>query len=101
MILDGGAYFGSLYRPKYRGSRGGNGLNWESGKGGGYVDLQISSHLLVDGTISADGSHAKTDGSGNTDAAGGSGGTIYIRFGLHLLSLKKILFSQEPICPYC
>ena len=79
LIQDGGAYFGSLYQPEYRGSRGGNGLIRDSGKGGGRLDLEISSHLLVDGTIDVDGSHASTDGSGSTDAGGGSGGTIYIR----------------------
>ena len=76
---DGGDYFGSLYRPEYRGCRGGNGDVRTGGRGGGYVDLEISTHLLVDGTISVDASHATTDGSGNTDAGGGSGGTIYIR----------------------
>ena len=79
LIQVGGDYYGSLYRPNYRGTRGGNGLVRESGKGGGYLDLAISSHLLVDGTMDVGGSHAKTDGSGNTDGAGGSGGTIYIR----------------------
>ena len=74
----GGDYFGSLYQPEYRGSRGGHGSSYEGGKGGGYVNLKISTHLLVDGTVSVDASHATTDGSGNTDAAGGSGGTIYI-----------------------
>ena len=32
------------------------------------------------------GSHAKTDGSGNTDGGGGSGGTIYIRLGIAFAS---------------
>ena len=80
MNTDGGDYFGSLYRPKYRGCHGGNGHVRTGGRGGGYVDLEISTHLLVDGTISVDASHATTDGSGNTDAGGGSGGTIYIRY---------------------
>ena len=77
--MKGGNSFGSLYRPKFRGSRGGNGATREGGKGGGYVDLDVSTHLLVDGTISQNGGSAKTDGSGNTDGGGGSGGTIYIR----------------------
>ena len=79
LIADGGDYFGSLYRPEYRGSRGGHGTTREGGKGGGYIDLEISTHLLVDGTISVDASHATTDGNGDTDAGGGSGGTIYVR----------------------
>ena len=77
--MEGGSYFGSLYRPESRGSRGGHGITRQGGNGGGYVDLEISTHLLVDGTISVDGSHASTDSNGNTDAGGGTGGTIYIR----------------------
>ena len=77
---DGGDYFGSLYYPKYCGCHGGNGHVRTGGRGGGYVGLEISTHLLVDGTISVDASHATTDGSGNTDAGGGSGGTIFIRY---------------------
>ncbi|WAR26297.1 TENX-like protein [Mya arenaria] len=68
----GGQYYGSLYRPTQRGSSGGNGQFTSGGNGGGYIKLQVSTDLLIDGTVSADGSH------GGSDAGGGSGGGVYI-----------------------
>ena len=78
-VAIGGSYFGSLYFPQYRGSRGGHGLTSQGGRGGGYIHLTISSHLLVDGTIDVDGSHAEPAAS-KVDAGGGSGGAVYIRY---------------------
>ncbi|KAL4230250.1 hypothetical protein ACF0H5_010636 [Mactra antiquata] len=72
-IVNGGNYFGSLYYPDKRGSRGGQGLSSNPGNGGGVINLEVATDLLVDGTISVDGSH------GGNDASGGSGGTIYIQ----------------------
>ena len=82
-----------MYQPHYRGSRGGHGSVRDGGKGGGYINLTISAHLLVDGTIDVDGSHATTDGSGNSDAGGGSGGAVYIRCVPYLSQLFGHLIS--------
>ena len=70
-----GDYYGSLYKPTTRGSAGGIGSDgthtYAGGKGGGIINLSVSSHLLVDGTMSSDGSHGSHSG-------GGSGGTIFV-----------------------
>lgn len=70
-IREGGGYYGSMYMPDLRGSRGGSSLNSPGGKGGGVIDLKVTKHLLVDGELSSDGSD------GGTLAGGGSGGSIY------------------------
>jgi len=44
--------------------------------------LQVGESLLVDGTISVDGAPASSVGGSQPDAGGGSGGTIYIMYGL-------------------
>lgn len=69
----GGAYYDSLYRPKERGSSGGQSTSHVGGRGGGVIDLEIASELLVDGEISTDGSN------GDSTSGGGSGGTIYVK----------------------
>ena len=84
-----------MYFPKYRGSRGGHGLTSQGGRGGGYIHLTISSHLLVDGTIDVDGSHAEPAAS-KVDAGGGSGGAVYIRYFNNSVArtLKKLHTSK-------
>jgi hypothetical protein len=49
--------------------------------------LQVATDLLVDGTISVDGSH------GGSDSGGGSGGTIYIEY--VFLNLSHLNFCQR------
>jgi hypothetical protein len=72
----GGAIYGEQTVPLMPGSGGGtwnNGNGNYGGAGGGVVWLEVARRLVVDGTISANG-----EGRGNY-AAGGSGGSIYIR----------------------
>ncbi|KAH3880030.1 hypothetical protein DPMN_003942 [Dreissena polymorpha] len=54
------------------GSAGGNGGTQSGALGGGYLNLQVSNLLTVEGTVSADGDSA------NGTAGGGSGGSINV-----------------------
>lgn len=66
-----GDTYGSLSAPIYPGSGGGSdGSATDGGHGGGAVRIDASGHVLVNGTISANGQ--------TTSRGGGSGGGIYI-----------------------
>ena len=68
-----GGYYGSLYYPQERGSRGGSrGSNSPGGNGGGLIQLNIGVSLFIDGTLTVNG------GDGRNGGAGGSGGSIWI-----------------------
>jgi len=41
LVTLGGSYFGSLYRPEHRGSKGGDGASYIGGNGGGFINLQV------------------------------------------------------------
>jgi hypothetical protein len=41
VITGGGNYYGSLYLPKHRGSKGGSGVNSPGGTGGGVIKLKV------------------------------------------------------------
>lgn len=41
LMVDGGVYYGSLYTPDKRGSKGGDGVNNPGGRGGGYIKLKV------------------------------------------------------------
>ena len=69
----GGGYYGSLYYPQERGSRGGSrGSNSPGGNGGGLIQLNIGVSLFIDGTLKANG------GDGRSGGAGGSAGSIRV-----------------------
>jgi len=40
--VPGGSYYGSLYKPTHRGSKGGNGQYTQGGNGGGYIKLEVT-----------------------------------------------------------
>jgi hypothetical protein len=72
----GGAIYGEQTVPLMPGSGGGtwhNGNGNYGGAGGGVIWLEVARRLVLDGTISANGENRANY------AAGGSGGSIYIR----------------------
>ena len=73
LILPGqtGQVYGNAYIPNLLGGAGGNSTTGIAGSGGGAIKLNVSENLLLNGTISANG----TNGSINTDntATGGGG----------------------------
>ena len=68
----GGNYYGSLYDPQERGSRGGSTVSGTGGSGGGVIQLTIGVTLFNDGTLRVNG------GDGHSGGAGGSAGSIRI-----------------------
>jgi hypothetical protein len=74
----GGASYGQIIPAGESGSAGAGGYNGIGGAGGGSLTLNVSGHLTVDGTITADGSPGPTPGAG-----GGSGGAL-------ILNLKSL-----------
>ena len=72
----GGGYYGSLFAPQERGSRGGSrGSSGGGGNGGGLIHLNISVSLFIDGTLTVNG------GDGRSGGAGGSAGSIMVTAG--------------------
>ncbi len=67
----GGSYYGSLYHPKERGSKGGSSPSKTGGEGGGLMKLTIGFTLHLDGDITVDG--APVEGY----AGGGSAGSVH------------------------
>ncbi|MBW1859722.1 MAG: hypothetical protein JRI70_06495, partial [Deltaproteobacteria bacterium] len=78
---DGGSTYGSADSPTALGSGGGAnaGLYYRGGPGGGAIKLVVAGTILVDGTLSANGSNGTY--SGGADGGGGSGGSIWIASG--------------------
>ncbi|PIK55158.1 hypothetical protein BSL78_07888 [Apostichopus japonicus] len=69
-----GFAYGDLYEPFLFGSAGGHGLNNQhGGTGGGYVWLNISDTIHIDGELTANGGYADAVGSG-----GGSAGSVWL-----------------------
>jgi len=68
----GGVAYGSLYKPKLPGSRGGGDYG---GLGGGKLYIRVPAEFLLDGIILADGA------AGGTSSSGGSGGSVWIETG--------------------
>ena len=64
----GGSVYGDATAPAFLGSSGGRG-----GAGGGAIQLEVTNRLVVDGTITANGSGPSATGGG-----GGSGGSLWI-----------------------
>jgi len=77
----GGSTYGSAESPTALGSGGGAnaGLYYRGGPGGGAIRLVAASTIVVDGTLSANGSDGTY--SGGADGGGGSGGSIWIASG--------------------
>ena len=72
----GGRYYGSLFDPQERGSRGGSrGSSGPGGNGGGLIHLTIGVSLFIDGTLTVNG------GDGSNGGAGGSAGSIMVTAG--------------------
>ena len=69
----GGQYYGSMYKPLDRGSRGGSNDLDRSGAGGGVIHVITGFTLYLDGEISVNG------GPGVRATGGGSGGSILVR----------------------
>lgn len=67
----GGNAYDNLSNPTVPGSGGGGSPAYPGGSGGGYVQLNVSGLLHLDGRISADGTAASAGGAG-----GGSGGSL-------------------------
>ena len=111
-----GPAYNSLYYPQKAGSRGTYSVGVKlGGKGGGRIHIRVGSQFINDGTMSADGEAATSDGGGGSGGsilvetydiegygefssiggygsgirAGGSGGLIAI------LSISKILFEGD------
>lgn len=77
----GGVAHGIQNAPTAIGSSGGGFLQTGSspgGLGGGAIRLNISSTLLVDGKISANGSNAVLSSNSSIGGGGGSGGSLYL-----------------------
>ena len=76
----GGLAYGNAASPTLSGSGGGNGAGPvpanAGGAGGGALELNVSNSLVLDGTISANGTPANGVSSG-----GGSGGSIWLAVG--------------------
>ncbi|KAL5010959.1 hypothetical protein ScPMuIL_013264 [Solemya velum] len=76
IVRAAGDYYGSLWTPLERGSRGGSntaqGPQGAAGKGGGLMNIQVDLALRLDGSLFADGSD------GGSYAGGGSGGSILL-----------------------
>ncbi|PIK61099.1 hypothetical protein BSL78_01924 [Apostichopus japonicus] len=69
-----GFAYGDLYEPFLFGSAGGHGLNNQhGGTGGGYIWLNISDTIHIDGELTANGGYADAVGSG-----GGSAGSVWL-----------------------
>lgn len=77
MLTEGGAYYGDLYNPTTRGSRGGRGLDVDGqyGEGAGTIYIRAGTSLFLDGIIRANGG----DATGNH--GGGSAGSAFIETG--------------------
>ncbi|MBI4144611.1 hypothetical protein HY493_00200 [Candidatus Woesearchaeota archaeon] len=75
----GGLSYGSATAPAVLGSGGGSGGgSGLGGTGGGFIHMNLSSVLTVNGLIVSNGSTGGSDGSGN-GGGGGSGGSIFIQ----------------------
>ena len=71
----GGTVYGSPSDPQWPGSGGANRDQHPGGHGGGFFSLEADGHVVINGTINADGGHtANVYGGG-----GGSGGGVNIR----------------------
>lgn len=73
-----GATYGSNTNPVLLGSGGGQGNDpTRGGKGGGYINLNVTGTLTINGSITAEGT-SDSGVSGSYGAGGGSGGSINI-----------------------
>jgi hypothetical protein len=71
-----GPAYGDLYQPYLLGSSGGTGITEDvahGGRGGGIFWLNVTEHIHIDGTISANGGEGLVP-----HAGGGSGGSVWI-----------------------
>ena len=68
----GGQYYGSMYRPVDRGSKGGGNGIYDGAAGGGVIHVITGFTLYLDGVISVDG------GPAGGAAGGGSGGSVLV-----------------------
>jgi hypothetical protein len=77
-FLPGSAY-GSAFQPIDLGSAGGAGYPGQGGAGGGAIHLVIEESVTIDGTITADGLNGRSHSYGAS--GGGAGGSIWLECG--------------------
>ena len=70
----GGDWYGDMVTPNTFGSGGGGYFSSQGGKGGGYLNIQTSGDLIIDGSILVSGGDCT-----KSNCGGGSGGSIYIQ----------------------
>ncbi len=77
-LENGGSSYGDVLLPLTLGSGGGSNHDAFGGKGGGAMRLIVNGELILNGTISANGSAGQTNWENGYAGGGGAGGSIWI-----------------------